>query len=89
MDHSLHKKHTRRLKIIEGQVRGLQRMVEEGAYCVDLITQSSAVKEALSSFEDAVLENHLNTHVVEQMKSGEHKRATNEILKVYRLSKKK
>ena len=86
MDHSLH---TRRLKIIEGQVRGLQRMVEEGAYCVDLITQSSAVKEALSSFEDAVLENHLNTHVVEQMKSGEHKRATNEILKVYRLSKKK
>jgi len=64
-------------------------MVEEGAYCVDLITQSSAVKEALSSFEDAVLENHLNTHVVEQMKSGEHKRATNEILKVYRLSKKK
>lgn len=89
MHSHLHKKHLKRLKIIEGQVRGLQRMVEKGTYCVDLITQSSAVKEALSSFEDAVLENHLNTHVVAQMKSGEHKRAINEILRVYRLSKKK
>jgi len=89
MERSIHKKQLRRLKIIEGQARGLQRMVAEGAYCVDLITQSTAVKEALSSFEDAVLEGHLNTHVVAQMKSGAHKRAVSEILKVYRLSKRK
>ena len=79
----------RRFKIIEGQVRGLQKMVEEEVYCVDIITQISAVRQALSSVEDVMLENHLSTHVVEQMKSGKHKRATDEILSVYKLSKKK
>jgi DNA-binding FrmR family transcriptional regulator len=79
----------RRLKIIEGQVRGLQRMVEEDAYCIDIITQSSAVREALSSFEDAMLENHLTTHVVEQMKGGSHRKAIGEILQVFRKTKKR
>ena len=55
----------KRLKIIEGQIRGLQNMLHENKYCVDIITQASAVKKALSSFEDAILENHLATHVVE------------------------
>lgn len=79
----------RRLKILEGQVRGLQRMVEQEAYCVDIITQASAVKEALSGIEDLVLENHLSTHVIEQMKSGKEKKAIEEILKVYKLAQKK
>lgn len=78
----------RRLKIIEGQIRGLQTMLENGTYCVDLINQASAVKKAISSFENKVLENHLETHVVEQIKSGQHKKAVNEVLKVYKLSKK-
>jgi len=79
----------RRLKIIEGQVRGLQKMADEGAYCVDIITQSSAVRSALSAVEDLMLENHLSTHVIEQMKSGKHEKAISEILSVYKLSKKK
>lgn len=79
----------RRLKIIEGQVRGLQRMVDEDAYCIDIITQSSAVREALSSFEDEMLENHLSTHVIEQMKNGAQAKAVREILAVYKISKKK
>ncbi|HBF66963.1 MAG TPA: hypothetical protein DDW36_00895 [Candidatus Magasanikbacteria bacterium] len=78
----------KRLKIIEGQVRGLQGMLENGAYCVDIITQANAVKKAISSFEDAVLGNHLSTHVVEQIKSGQHAKATQEVMKVYKLSKK-
>ena len=61
----------RRLKIIEGQVRGLQKMVEEGRYCVGIITQTEAVKEALSGVENLILENHLETHVAAQMKSGQ------------------
>jgi len=77
-----------RLKRIEGQVRGLQRMVERDTYCIDVITQTSAVRKALSSVEDAMLENHLSTHVVHQMKSGDTKKATKEILSVYKLSKK-
>jgi len=89
MKKEVKKKLTRRLKIIEGQVRGLQNMANEGAYCVDIITQSSAVRSALSAVEDLMLENHLSTHVIDQMKSGKHKRAVDEILSVYKLSKKK
>lgn len=79
----------RRLKIIEGQVRGLQEMVEAGAYCVDVISQSAAAKQALSSVEDLLLQNHLSTHVIEQMKAGKENKAIKEILAVYHLSKKK
>jgi len=78
-----------RLKRIEGQVRGLQKMVNEESYCIDIITQTSAVRSALSSVEDAILENHLSTHVIEQMKAGKNKKAVDEILSVYKLSKKK
>jgi len=79
----------RRLKIIEGQVRGLQKMVDEEKYCVDIITQTEAVKEALSSVENLILENHLFTHVIEQMKSGQKNKAVSEILKVYKLAQRK
>ncbi len=77
----------RRLKIIEGQVRGLQKMVEEEKYCVDVITQSSAIRHSLGSIESLMLENHLATHVIEQMKKGQHKKASDEILAVYKLAK--
>ena len=79
----------RRLKIIEGQIRGLQKMVEEDKYCIDIITQASAIKEALSGVEDLLLENHLSTHVIHQIKNGEDAQATEEILKVYKLKRKK
>ena len=89
MNKEIKQKVNKRLKIIEGQVRGLQKMVEEEKYCIDIITQTQAVKEALSSFEDVMLENHLSTHVIEQMKSGKHKKAVEEILSVYKVSKRK
>jgi len=79
----------RRLKIIEGQIKGLEKMVDDEEYCVDIITQTSAARQALSSVEDVMLENHLSTHVVAQMKSGAHKKAIEEILSVYKISKKK
>ena len=79
----------RRLKIIEGQIRGLQKMVEDDAYCIDIITQASAIKEALSGVEDLLLENHLRTHAVDQVSSGDEGRAIEEILKVYRLKRKR
>jgi len=89
MKKEIKKKVERRLKIIEGQVRGLQKMVDDEKYCVDIITQASAIRSALSSVEDAMLENHLSSHVVEQMKGGSQKKAVSEILEVYKLSKKK
>lgn len=78
----------RRLKIIEGQVRGLQGMLENDTYCIDIITQSSAVKQALSNIEDALLEEHLSHCVVNQIKNGEVKKPVSEILKVYQLKRK-
>ena len=89
MKNEVEGKVNKRLKIIEGQVRGLQKMVDKDEYCIDIITQAEAVREALSSFEDVMLKNHLATHVVEQMKSGKHSKAIQEILSVYKVSKKK
>ncbi len=78
----------RRLKIIEGQVRGLQDMLEKDAYCIDVITQTSAVRHALSGVEDSLLENHLNSCVHKQMTSGQTGKAVGEVLKVYKLKRK-
>lgn len=78
----------RRLKIVEGQVRGLQNMIENDTYCIDVITQTSAIKQALSNIEDALLEGHLGHCVVGQIRKGETKKAVAEVLKVYRLKKK-
>ena len=82
------KKISQRLKIIEGQVRGLQEMVNKDVYCIDIITQTSAIKRALSSVEDTLLESHLGCCVVDQIKKGQTNKATSEILKVYRLKRK-
>ncbi|MBP6889080.1 MAG: metal-sensitive transcriptional regulator [Candidatus Moranbacteria bacterium] len=84
------KKLIHRLKIIEGQVRGLQEMLEKDIYCIDIITQTSAVKQGLTNIEDKLMESHLGSCLVRQMKSGqkEQAQAQAEILKVYRLKRK-
>jgi DNA-binding FrmR family transcriptional regulator len=76
-----------RLNRIEGQVRGLKKMIEEDTYCVDVITQTSAVKRALSGVEDQLLESHLGTCVIGQMKKGQEDKAAKEILKIYSLKR--
>ena len=76
------------MKIIEGQMRGLQKMVDEDTYCIDVIAQTSAVKQGLSNIEDLLLEGHLGHCLVNQIKKGETSKATEEILKVYKLKRK-
>lgn len=78
----------RRLKIIEGQIRGLQEMISKDKYCIDVITQTSAVKQALSNLEDILLEGHLGHCIINQIKSGETEKAKKEVLKVYKLKRK-
>ena len=78
----------RRLKILEGQVRGLQEMIMNDTYCIDVITQTSAVKQWLSNVEDLLLENHLGHCVHHQMQSGQVEKAKAEIIKVYKLKRK-
>ena len=78
----------KRLKIIEGQIRGLQDMIEKEIYCIDIITQISAVKQALSGIENVLMEDHLGTCVIHQIQKGKEKKAIEEILKVYQLKRK-
>ncbi|GAA2307481.1 metal-sensitive transcriptional regulator [Nonomuraea sp. RK-328] len=62
--------HSRRLRRIEGQVRGLQRMVEDDKYCIDVLTQVSAATSALQSFALSLLEEHLAHCVAEAAREG-------------------
>jgi DNA-binding FrmR family transcriptional regulator len=62
--------HLKRLRRIEGQVRGLQRMVEEDKYCIDILTQVSATTSALQSFAISLLEEHLAHCVAEATLKG-------------------
>ncbi len=87
MEKETKKKALRRLRIIKGQLNGLEKMINEEKYCVDIITQSSAVKQALSGIENLLLEHHLRTHAIMQMRSGQGKKAIEEILKVYELKR--
>lgn len=88
MNQPLKQKIIRRLKLIEGQVRGLQKLIENDTYCIDVITQTSAVKQGLSRVEDMLLENHLGHCVHHQMSSGQVHKAKEEVLKVYMLKRK-
>ncbi|NRQ38248.1 metal-sensitive transcriptional regulator [Nonomuraea sp. NN258] len=62
--------HLRRLRRVEGQARGLQRMVEDDKYCIDILTQVSAATSALQSFAIALLEEHMAHCVAEAAKGG-------------------
>ena len=59
-----------RLRRVEGQIRGVQKMVEEDRYCVDILIQVMAVQSALNSFNKVLLSNHIKSCVVEDIKNG-------------------
>lgn len=59
-----------RLNRIEGQVRGIRKMVEENAYCTDILTQVSAANAALNAFNKELLASHIKTCVTDDIKSG-------------------
>lgn len=59
-----------RLNRIEGQIRGIRSMVEESAYCVDILNQAAAANAALNAFSRELLENHLRTCVSEDIRQG-------------------
>ena len=65
-----HKSLINRLNRIEGQVRGVKRMIEEDAYCTDILIQVSAINAALNSFNKVLLAEHIRTCVAEDIKAG-------------------
>ena len=65
------KKLINRLSRIEGQIRGIRQMVENDAYCVDILTQSAAAKSAFNAFNRELLRRHIEGCVVRDIKNGE------------------
>ena len=81
----------RRLKTIEGHLRGVIRMVEEDAYCIDVIRQIQAVDAALNKVSTQILENHLNSCVITAIKGddpNEREKVIKEITEVFEMSAK-
>ncbi|MEK7059146.1 MAG: metal-sensitive transcriptional regulator [Patescibacteria group bacterium] len=85
----LKKRALHRTKILEGQMRGLHKMIESEDYCMDIITQSLAVQKSLGSLNKLLLENHVRTHVTDMLSSDSDKTkdmAVKDLLKLYELS---
>ena len=77
-----------RTKILEGQMRGLEKMIDNEDYCMDIITQSLAIQKSLRSLNKLLVENHLRTHVSDMFAAGgeQQEMAVAELLKVYELN---
>ena len=81
----------RRLKTIEGHLRGIIRMVEEDTYCIDVIRQIQAVESALNKVSTKILEDHLNSCVITAIQGNDRKereRVLKEITEVFEMSTK-
>jgi DNA-binding FrmR family transcriptional regulator len=86
MDEAKKKQVKNRLRSIEGHVRGIERMVEQDAYCIDVIKQSIAVQRALEKVNGIILENHLQTCVTTAIRgeeAAERERVIGELLDVF------
>lgn len=73
----------KRINIIKGQLDGLQKMIEQDEYCMDLLNQSLAIQNSLRSLDSVLFERHLTTHVAEQFKKEE-KKATSELVNLFK-----
>ncbi|HEY4690347.1 MAG TPA: metal-sensitive transcriptional regulator [Anaerolineae bacterium] len=81
----------RRLKSISGHVAGVERMVEQDAYCIDVIKQVQAVQAALNKVNDLILENHLHTCVIDAVRGNDLKsreKVLDEIVGVFEMAQK-
>ncbi len=74
---------TKRLNIIEGQIRGIKQMIEDDRYCDDVLTQMLAVNKALESLENVILEKHLERCITKQIKEG-NTQVTEEIMNLFK-----
>jgi DNA-binding FrmR family transcriptional regulator len=82
---------SKRLKSIAGHVNGIDRMVNDDAYCIDIIKQIQAVQAALNKVNDLMLEHHLNTCVIEAVRGdnkNERERVLGEIVDVFEMAQK-
>lgn len=78
----------RRMKIIQGQTNKILQMIEQEEYCLDVLTQSRAVQNALKQVEAKLLEGHMQTCVKKQMQSGKANKAVKELMNIFQLTNK-
>lgn len=88
MQGKYHSKLSHHLHRIQGQLQGLERMLDDNKYCVDIIIQSRAIQKSLDSFNEVLLKNHLEEHIAHQFKHGRTGKAVDELLKIYNLHNK-
>lgn len=89
MIQGIKKRALHRTKILQGQIKGLEKMIEEEKYCIDILIQSLAAQKSLRSLSKLILENHLKTHLEEKFKAQNSKvknKAAQELLDLYELS---
>ncbi len=89
MKAELKKRAVHRSRIINGQIEGLQRMIDEEVYCMEILTQSLAIQKSLASLSKLVLENHIQTHIQTMMSSGDaqlQQQALDELSRLYELN---
>lgn len=82
---SIKKRALHRTKILKGQLQGLEKMIENEDYCIDIITQGLAIQKSLSSLNKLILENHLRTHVQDLFANDNEDTAVAELLNLYEL----
>lgn len=78
-----------RTKILQGQLKGIEKMIENEDYCMDIITQTLAIQKSLSSLNKLIVENHLKTHVTDNLSSTDEKKQAEtitELLGLYELT---
>ena len=89
MYEDIKKRLSHRIKIIAGQVNGLEKMIDDERYCLDIIGQSLAIQKSLASINKVLLENHVRTHLRHQLSSeneADVERAVQEMVKLYELN---
>lgn len=77
-----------RLASIEGHIKGVRKMVQDGTYCVDVLKQTFAVERALQKFEAQVLRGHLATRVPTGSQEGRHEAMIGELTELFELARK-
>jgi len=89
MNQDIKKRAIHRSKIIKGQFEGLHKMIDQEAYCMDILTQSLAIQKSLASLNKLIVENHVTTHITDMLSSSDklqQEKAHFELLRLYELN---
>ncbi|MEC7366272.1 MAG: metal-sensitive transcriptional regulator [Pseudomonadota bacterium] len=82
MSHPCHKDQLSAIRRIEGQVRGIEKMIEKGDYCIDILNQIKAVKNSIITVEGKILKKHIKECIKESLSGNDFNTKVDEIVKV-------